>query len=55
MSEYKDIKNNRHKVIQRTQGRDDKKTNKEYREAAEREIVEALFRILKPKAEAEAK
>lgn len=45
MSEYTDMKKRRHKVIQTTVSRE----TKEAREMAEREIVEALFKIFQAK------
>ena len=49
MKEYTDIKKRRHKVKQTVRDSGSDRQTKEYREAAEREIVEALFRILQSK------
>ena len=51
MTEYTDIKNRKYKVIQSIKNGEKFKNDTEFHDAAEREIVEALFRILKPKTE----
>ena len=51
MNEYTDIKNRKHKVKQTVRGDGPDQKTKEYREAAEREIVEALFRIFQLKTD----
>lgn len=50
MSEYTDVKQRRHKVIQTVRDNNTAKKPKECREAAEREIVEELFKIFQLKA-----
>ncbi len=50
MSEYTDIKNRKHKVIQTVRDNGSPQKTKEYCEYTEREIVEALFKIFQLKA-----
>ena len=51
MNEYTDIKNRKHKVKQTVRGDGPDQKTKEYHEAAECEIVEALFRIFQLKTD----
>ena len=50
MSEYTDIKNRKYKVKQTVRNPSSVPKSTEYREYAEREIVEALFKIFQLKA-----
>jgi len=50
MSEYTDIKNRRYKIKQTVRDPGSVPKSAEYREHAEREIVEALFKIFRLKA-----
>lgn len=50
MSEYTDVKQRKHKVIQTVRDYNTVQKPKECLEAAEREIVEELFKIFKLKA-----
>ena len=52
MSEYTDIKNRKYKVKQTVRDSGSVPKSTEYREYAEREVVEALFKIFRLKAAA---
>ena len=54
MSEYVDSKNQKHKVLQTVREAELLKKDHVFRENLEREIVEELYKILKPKALEEA-
>lgn len=54
MSEYVDSKNQKHTVLQTVKEAELLKKDHVFRENLEREIVEELYKILKPKALEEA-